>query len=247
MAKISKIPWCDSTWNCWIGCHKKSPGCLNCYGERWGKRSGRDFSVVARTRPATFNSPLHWQEPRRIFSCSLSDFFIEEADPWRDEAWEIIRKTPHHTYMLLTKREERMASCFPPDWPLDNVELGVSVETQDYVYRLDALAESGAKRIFVSAEPLLGYLDLVAYLMLRIVGRPLDGVIAGGESGPDFRVMEDNHAISLREQCRSTNTAFFFKQHSALRPGVGPELEGCLYRALPGEGFKEEKEAHDRV
>lgn len=242
MAKISKIPWCDSTWNPWIGCHKKSPGCLNCYGERWGKRTGRDFSVVARTKPRTFNSPLHWKEPRRIFACSLSDFFIEEADPWRNEAWEIIRATPHHTHMLLTKREERMASCFPPDWPLDNVELGVSVESWDYVYRLDALMESGAKRIFVSAEPLLGYLHLIPYLYPCNDDRVLDGVIVGGESGAGFRFMKDNWAISLREQCRSTNTAFFFKQHSALRPGVGPELGGFLYRQLPGEGFLEERE-----
>lgn len=244
MAKISKIPWCDSTWNPWIGCHKRSPGCLHCYGERWGKRAGRDFEVVTRTKPATFNSSLRWKEPRRIFACSLSDFFIEEADAWRDEAWDIIRKTPQHIYMLLTKREDRMLTCFPPDWPLDNVELGVSVETQDYDYRLDALSTSGAKRIFVSAEPLLGYLHIETYLRSND-GRALDGVIAGGESGRDFRWMEDRWAIALRNQCRAFDTAFFFKQHSALRPGVGPELEGMCYRAVPGEGFKEVPCAYD--
>jgi protein gp37 len=198
--------------------------------------------VVARTRPATFNGPLRWDKirdrPLRIFSCSLSDFFIAEADAWRDDAWEIIRTTPH-LYMLLTKRPKRVPECLPPDWPFDNVELGVSVETPEYLWRIDELRMVEAMRIFVSAEPLLAKLSLEAYLGESRGGRPLDGVIAGGESGSGYRVMEDDWARLLRDECRKTNTAFFFKQHSAARPGLEPYLDGCLYQALPGEGFKE--------
>ena len=242
MARISKISWTDATWNPWICCHKKSPGCAHCYAERWASRTGRDFDVVTRTKPATFQGPLHWNKPGdrplRIFSCSLSDFFIEEADPWREEAWDIIRNT-RHLYMLLTKRPERISQCLPQDWPLDNVELGVSVETPEFLKRIHYLRALEAKRIFVSAEPLLAALSLRPYLGDPYAGRPLDGVIVGGESGPGFRVMEDAWARALKNECRETNTAFFFKQHSAARPGMEPYLDGNIYEAMPGEGFKE--------
>lgn len=198
---------------------------------------GWNFSQVSRTSDRSFYAPLRW-EACRIFACSLSDFLIQEADSWRNEAWEIVRRSQQHTYMILTKRPERFSECLPPDWPLKNVELGVSVETPEYLSRLDHLKNSGAIRIFVSCEPLLAPLDLLSYLVPD-KGHPLDGVMVGGESGADYRIMEEPWAIWIREQCRATNTAFFFKQHSGLRPGMEPLLEGLLYQALPGEGFKE--------
>src|SRR3990167_7653265 len=181
MGKDSKISWTTHTWNPWIGCHKVSPGCRSCYAETLvTNRMGRDFSIVRRAAPATFNSPLKWEDrihtigshppplcddcysldeiddvTQYVFTCSLSDFFIEEADVWRDEAWEIIRRTPHLTYQILTKRPERIAEHLPKacfscgvsekihaeavihshkiqGWPWPNVWLGTSVENQVY-------------------------------------------------------------------------------------------------------------------
>ena len=123
MAHKSAIEWTDATWNPWHGCHKVSAGCKNCYMFRDKTRYGQDPNVVVRSKDATFYAPLKWSEPRTIFTCSWSDFFIEEADAWRDEAFAIMALTPHHTYQVLTKRPERMLEYF---------------NDQDFQYRLGA-------------------------------------------------------------------------------------------------------------
>lgn len=111
MAHESKIEWTEATWNPWHGCHKVSPGCKNCYMFRDKARYGQDPNAVVRSK-TKFYDPLKWTEPRTIFTCSWSDFFIEEADPWRDEAFAIMALTPQHTYQVLTKRPERMLEYF---------------------------------------------------------------------------------------------------------------------------------------
>lgn len=108
MPQKSPIEWTDATWNPWHGCHKVSQGCKNCYMFRDKKRYGQDPNAVKRAADKTFYAPLKWSEPRTIFTCSWSDFFIEEADPWRDEAFAIMALTPQHTYQVLTKRPDRM-------------------------------------------------------------------------------------------------------------------------------------------
>lgn len=112
MGKNSAIEWTDATWNPWHGCHKVSQGCKNCYMFRDKKRYGQDPNVVTRSGDKTFYAPLKWSEPRNIFTCSWSDFFIEEADAWRDEAFAIMALTPQHTYQVLTKRPDRMLEYF---------------------------------------------------------------------------------------------------------------------------------------
>lgn len=107
MAHQSNIEWTEATWNPWHGCHKVSQGCKNCYMFRDKARYGQDPNVVVRSK-TKFYDPLKWKEPRRIFTCSWSDFFIEEADAWRDEAFAIMALTPQHTYQVLTKRPDRM-------------------------------------------------------------------------------------------------------------------------------------------
>jgi protein gp37 len=107
MAHESKIEWTEATWNPWHGCHKVSQGCKNCYMFRDKARYGQDPNVVVRSK-TKFYDPLKWTEPRTIFTCSWSDFFIEESDAWRDEAFAIMALTPQHTYQVLTKRAERM-------------------------------------------------------------------------------------------------------------------------------------------
>ena len=123
MAERTGIAWTDATWNCWQGCHKVSTGCKNCYMFADKKRYGQNPDVVTRSTVATFNAPLKWAKNRekyghinRVFPCSWSDFFIEEAEAWRAEAWAIIRQTPNLIYQICTKRPERIAACLPADW-----------------------------------------------------------------------------------------------------------------------------------
>lgn len=183
----------------------------NCYMYRWAERAGRDPEKVTRARDATFYAPLRWKEPRVIFTCSLSDFFIEEADGYREEAWNVIRLSSHHTYLILSKRWDRVISDpkrFVPwimrdEFPWPHVRFGASAENQHWLdKRVPKLLKIPAVGYFISAEPLLGPLNLRGYLMrfpalvkesdeniYANYGVPnLNAVIVGGESGgPEYR------------------------------------------------------------
>ncbi len=226
MGSHSAIEWTEATWNPWHGCLKVSPGCAHCYMYRDKIRYGQDPAQVKRGK-TTFELPLKWKEPKLIFTCSWSDFFIEEADGWRDAAWDVIRSTPQHTYQILTKRPERIASHLPPDWPLPNVWLGVSVENPRFYWRISALSEIPAAVHFLSLEPLLAPLpDL-----------PLDGVswvIVGGESGPRSRPMKPEWVCEIRDHCKEAGVPFFFKQWGGARKDVtGRSLEGRVWDEMP--------------
>ena len=150
-----------------------------------------------------------------VFTCSWSDWFHPEADSWRNEAWEIISASPHLTFQILTKRPELIESRLPVDWDSNgypNVWLGVSVENWRFLWRVGALSQVPARMRFISAEPLLGGLDLETYLATGDVG----WVIAGGESGgrPNHppRPMRMDWVQSLRDQCVEAGVPFFFKQ-----------------------------------
>ena len=182
----SKIEWTDSTHNFWEGCHKVSAGCKFCYMHRIQDGKKIDPNVVVKFDG--FRKPLGWAGQKLIFTCSMSDFFIEEADKWRPEAWEIISLTPQHTWLILTKRPERIKDCLPPDWGngYPNVWLGVSVEDNKSLHRLETLGEIPAKLRFVSAEPLLETVDFTKEIDGK---RPIDSfewIIIGGESGNDY-------------------------------------------------------------
>jgi protein gp37 len=181
----TKIAWADDTWNPWRGCTRINPGCKNCYMFTEQRRYGLDPAVV--TRSKTWGEPARWNRKaeaasviRRVFTCSWSDFFHENADPWRDEAWEIIRSTPYLMYMILTKRSENIRDHLPSYWGdgYPNVWLGVSVEDRRHgLPRIDVLRTIPAAVRFLSIEPLLedlGPIDLTG----------IDWVIVGGESGP---------------------------------------------------------------
>ena len=235
MGKTTRISWTGATWNPWIGCEKVSSGCKNCYAEAWVEnRMGRKFSVVRRAADGTFFAPNKWKEPRYVFTCSLSDFFIEEADMWRPEAWKIIRETPHLTYQILTKRPENIAARLPPDWGggWPNVWLGTSVEMELYGIRIARLTAVPAKIHFLSCEPLLGPI----YLDLENPRNCIEWVIAGGESGSNFREMKLEWAKSIRDQCLEAKVSFFFKQSSGPRSEMNPVLDGREWREMPSLG-----------
>ncbi len=239
MGDRTGIAWTDATWNPWMGCRKVSQGCAHCYMYREQSRWGRNPLEVVRASPRTFRapltwSPLRWREPRRVFTCSWSDFFIEEADAWRPDAWDIIRRTPHLTYQVLTKRPERAAEHLPADWGTSgypNVWLGVSVESERFVERLECLSKVPCQVHFVSAEPLLGSLRLGT---LRGLG--VDWVIVGGESGPGARPMDLNWAREIRDLCQEEQVPFFLKQLGGFPDSRSHEqarLDGRTWTEMP--------------
>lgn len=214
MGETTSIEWTNATWNPWMGCSKVSPGCDSCYMFAGMLRYGRDPETVQRTKDTTFYAPLRWKEPKRIFTCSWSDFFHKQADSWREQAWDVILQTPQHTYQILTKRPGLMvawAKTHP--WPR-HVWAGTSVESQRYAPRLDVLARVPAEVRFVSVEPMLGPVDLRPWLWWGMGSRAgtLDWTIAGGESGPGARPAHPDWFRSVRDQCQVAGVPFFFKQ-----------------------------------
>jgi protein gp37 len=246
MSERTGIEWTDSTWNPWRGCQKVSAGCAHCYMYREQTRYGRDPRAIVRAAPATFGAPLRWRGPRRVFTCSWSDFFIEEADPWRPEAWEIIRRTPSLTYLVLTKRPERIRSSLPPDWGegYPNVWLGVSAEYLSLLAeRKPLLFSVPAARRFLSAEPWLQAnpwlgsspieQDLEVYVR-AIFG--FDWVIVGGESGPQARPMSLGSVRFVKAACEALSIPFFLKQLGGWPDPRSHEqalLDGRTWKGLP--------------
>lgn len=265
MGDKSTIEWTDATWNPWYGCHKVSAGCKFCYMFRDMPKYGKDPNIVTRSR-STFDAPLRWAKSgklapgSRIFTCSWSDWFIEEADLWRPEAWGIVHDTPQFTYLILTKRPERIAEHLPSDWGAGypNVWLGVSTENQATAdERIPLLLETPAAVRFLSCEPLLGPIDLE--LAIRIdnggysyntltgehwaftveprFGPKVDWVISGGESGAHPRPCDLDWARALRDQCQAAGVAFFHKQHGGAKKVAGTwggrELDGRTWDEFP--------------
>jgi protein gp37 len=234
MSDQTIIAWTDRTWNPWRGCAKVSPGCAHCYMFTAQERYGRDPTVVVRST-STWKDPLKWEQAaakaghlERVFTCSWSDWFIVEADPWRDEAWALIRQCPHLQFQILTKREDRIRDHLPADWGdgYPNVWLGVSIENDKFTARADTLRDIPAAVRFISAEPVLGpmpSLDL----------RGIDWLIVGGESGPNFRPMDHAWVRDLRRLAKQAHTAFFFKQSAAFRTEMGITLDGQVVREYP--------------
>lgn len=215
MAENSKIQWTGNTWNPWHGCKKVSDGCKFCYMYRDKERYGQDPTTVIRSAPATFNKPLTWKDPALVFTCSWSDWFIDEADEWRADAWEIVKKTPHLTYQILTKRPERISQCLPSDWGegYENVWVGVSVENQKSAdIRIPILSNIPAQIRFLSCEPLLSPIEL-NYPALNWI----HWVIVGGESGNEngkyrYRPCEIDWMKSIVDKCQIAGVSVFVKQ-----------------------------------
>lgn len=241
MAK-SAIEWTEVTWNPTTGCDKTSPGCDNCYALTLSKRlkamgqakyqndgdsktSGPGFGLTL--HPDTINDPHRWKNPRVVFVNSMSDLFHPDVPlEFIQEVFGVMAATPRHTYQVLTKRAKRLSQLADQlEWP-DNIWMGVSVETQRYAFRLDHLRQVPAAVRFVSAEPLLGPLEL------NLVG--IDWLIAGGESGNNSRPVKESWIQSIRDDCEISETAFFFKQWGGRTPKAGGrELDGRTWDGMP--------------
>lgn len=210
--KTTKIEWTEKVWNPSIGCDKVSAGCKFCYAEVFAKRlqamgqedymDGFTFKIV----PHRLEDPLKIKKPTKFFVNSMSDLFHEEMPfEYLDMIFKVIKKTPHHIYQILTKRDKILLEYFANKKTPENVWLGVSVENATFKKRIDSLRKVHARIRFVSFEPLIGTVGKIN----------LDGihwVIVGGESGRRARQIKLEWVEEIFEQCKRRGTAFFFKQ-----------------------------------
>ena len=242
MGDTTKIEWTDRTWNPWFGCTPISAGCKYCYALwQMTKYNIPEPHRVRRASITTFNKPLAWAkrpESTFVFTCSWGDFFHEDGDKWRAEAWSIIKQTPTLCYLILTKRPQNIATRLPPDWDngYSNVWLGVTAENQQEAdKRLPFLLAIPAVKRFVSCEPLLGPINL------KLKTNKLDWIIAGGETGKGARPMALSWATSLRDQCLEYNIPFFLKQlggYPRRRDGEEATLDGHTWKEQPEYNYQ---------
>ena len=205
-------------WNPWHGCIKYSEGCRNCYVYRIDEKAGRDSDRISRN--ANFDLPIKRSRDggykiksgETVYTCLSSDFFLEEADIWRREAWNIIASRPDVNFVIITKRIVRFYEQLPEDWGngYDNVTVACTCENQKRAdERLPFFLELPIKHKMIICEPLLERIDLSPYLDGRI-----EWVIAGGESG-DFekaRPCNFDWILDIRDACIMSGTSFRFKQ-----------------------------------
>lgn len=223
MAK-SKIEWTETTWNPITGCSHKSAGCLHCYAERMTHRlQAMGHSNYQNGFKPTFhdhivNLPLEWHKPQMIFVNSMSDTFHEDiTDEQIIRLFSVMNRAHWHTFQVLTKRAERFANlCSKLTWS-SNIWLGVTIESAEYLSRLQCLKMTPAKVKFISAEPLLSSLG-------KIDLSGIDWIIVGGESGPGARPLMESWCLEILEQSRAYGTKFFFKQWG----GVNKKKNGRL-------------------
>jgi len=234
MATKSSIEWTESTWNPITGCNKISPGCKNCYAERMAKRLkamgspnyADGFKLTLHEH--VLELPLTWKKPQTIFVNSMSDLFHKNVPlEFIQKVFDVMNKTPWHTYQVLTKRSERLKDLSKElEWG-KNIWMGVSVENQDYTYRIDDLRNTNAYIKFLSIEPLIG-----AVRKLRL--KKIQWVIVGGESGPNARPMLEEWVMDIKDQCKEAVVPFFFKQWGGKnKKKAGRLLEGRTWDELP--------------
>ena len=266
MSDKSKIEWTDATWNPVRGCTKVSPGCVHCYAETFAERfrgvPGHpfEFGFDLRLVPEKLGDPLRWRAPRMVFVNSMSDLFHDGVpDQYVTAVAKVMAAADWHTFQVLTKRAERLASLLEGDLSFAaqcrNIWWGVSVENRKHgLVRIEHLRRAPAAVRFLSIEPLLedlGRLDL----------RGIDWVIVGGESGPGARPMSVDWVRGIRDQCRGAGVPFFFKQwggvvrkretgetarRADLQP-VSPAFKSCAARRQRAGDGATRVDARERV
>lgn len=206
-------------WNPWHGCRKLSAGCQNCYVYRIDSSFEKDASTISKT--ANFNLPLkrtrkgEYKLPpgETVYTCFTSDFFLEEADDWRIDTWQMIRLRSDLHFFIITKRIDRFNVNLPKDWGegYDNVTIGLTCETQDMAdYRLPVLLSLPIRHKTIICEPLLEQINLSGWLPPSI-----EQVVVGGESGNEARICNYDWVLDIRNQCMEKKVPFHFKQTGA--------------------------------
>ena len=246
MGRNSAIEWTHHTFNPWWGCTKVSPACDHCYAELMSKRFGYRVwgpgTGIRELSAPYWNEPYKWDadsaeanERRRVFCASMADVFegLPEQTPIRTRLWKLVVETPNLDWLLLTKRPQKVRQLAPwtGTWPR-NVWVGTTVENQEWAERrIPHLLEVPSVVRFLSVEPLLGRVDLRRYFR---GARRVDWVIAGGEAGPGARPMDEEWVREVREQCKTANVSFFFKQWGGrLKKRTGRVLDGRTWDEIP--------------
>lgn len=244
------------------GCERVSPGCDNCYASTLHERRGgqpypKEGTVASppealfggtyagretlQLHERTLTQPLRWSKSRKVFVCSMTDLFgAWVPGEWIAQVFSVMERCPQRTFQVLTKRAKRMMEWGQhnyPSKPPENIWWGVSVESQEYAWRLNHLLRTPAAVRFVSAEPLLGALDLLPKLtetVPSVAGNPgIHWLIDGGESGPGYRPADPDWFRSLRDQCAAADVAYWHKQGGGPRPGKDELLDGVMCQAFP--------------
>jgi len=234
VALKSSIEWTESTWNPITGCNKISPGCKFCYAERMAKRlkaMGSEnykngFKLTLQEHALTL--PLTWKKPQTIFVNSMSDLFHKDVPvSFVKKTFDVMNKADWHRFQVLTKRSDVLLKLNSElNWT-KNIWMGVSVENQDYTFRVDDLRQTNAHIKFLSIEPLIGRindLDLAN----------IDWVIVGGESGPGARPIEEEWVVRIKDICKEAKVPFFFKQWGGVnKKKNGRTLKGKIWSEMP--------------
>jgi protein gp37 len=230
----TSIEWTDSTWNPVTGCTKISPGCKHCYAETFAERwrgipehpyeQGFDLKLW----PGRLDTPLAWKKPRIIFVNSMSDLFHEKVPiQFIKNVFSTMQAAHWHTFQILTKRADRLAEIAKELSWSQNIWMGVSVESEDYLWRIDSLRTTPAKVRFISFEPLLGPIENANL-------SDIHWAIVGGESGPGARPMNPRWVRQIRTLCQKKKVAFFFKQWGGVRKKkTGRILDGKTWDQMP--------------
>lgn len=242
------LMWSTYTHNFWTGCTKISTACHNCYAMSFLSKNGRDPTLIKRVNNKLFYQPLLYKDPCKIFVCSLSDFFHEQADIWRNDAWGVINNTPQHQYIMLTMRPERIQDNLPANLttPLNNIWIGATVESEDYINRIEHLnkckREHSSLKTFISVEPMLSRIDFCKNQKSLSLFRSLDWIIIGGETGTDkkhinYRPSKIKWFEHLIKQANESNIPVFFKQlGTALGKKYGMKgIHGAQWNKMPDE------------
>ncbi len=229
------------SWEPWTGCYPASDGCTYCYFYGpYAKRHGQNTI----TKTDKFDWPIRKNRKgeysikgdKMLATCFATDFFLPETDVWRSEAWAMIKERQDIDFLILTKRIDRFSVALPADWGdgYDNVNIGCTVENQALAdERLPLFLSYPIKRRFIAASPLLGELDLSAYL-----NGGINHVSVSGESGREARLCDYDWVLNIRQQCIDAGITFWFKASGSLfrRDGVtqkvNPYQQGNLAKEL---------------
>lgn len=233
MAK-TKIEWTEDTWNPTTGCDKISSGCKNCYAEKMSFRLQKMGNIKYKDgfnlaiHPDSLREPYGWKKPRMVFVNSMSDLF-HEGLPFEfiQKVFQVMNDNPKHTFQVLTKRSQKLVEYSKHLTWTKNIWMGVTVEDQNQLFRIDNLRKTGAQVKFLSCEPLisdLGVLDL----------KNINWVIVGGESGAKSRLMNEVWVQNILNQCEKQKIPFFFKQWGGFnKKKNGKVLNGRTYTEMP--------------
>lgn len=233
MAQTS-IEWTEMTWNPITGCTKISSGCKFCYAEIMTKRlKGMGHAKYSNGFDLTLHEnaleiPYTWKKSKVVFVNSMSDLFHKEVPlSFIRKVFKVMNENPQHVFQVLTKRADVLLKHNEHlNWT-SNIWMGVTIENDTVLERMDLLKKTSAHLKFLSCEPLIGPLG-----MLDLNG--IDWVIVGGESGRKPRPMEEKWVVEIQKQCADKNVPFFFKQWGGMnKKEAGSELKGKLYKDLP--------------